>query len=227
MAAKVRQTVIDRLDSLLQYAAELTCRVGSGIGAFGVDQVDHSLRLGQAELAVEKGPLGEFARSCLTGTGGKERLQPGSQHGRRTVALQLHRVLTGIAPGRTADHCHGLVDDTAQAVMEGAEKQSARRKLRQRLTTVRRKDLVRDQRAAFAGEPQDADGAGNLARCDSCDHITHGDSLLSSFNRSTAHQKSPPAPPYGPCQRATPYPPLPADSAGCCRRTGAAAGCRG
>ena len=104
---------------------------------------------------------------------GKQRLQPGGQDGRAAVALQLHRILPGIGVGRTGVDSQGLVDHTALEIPQRAQHQFAIRRLRQRNARLQVKNLPGDLCAAVTGEPQNADGTGNLPRSDGRNGICH------------------------------------------------------
>ena len=60
MRADIDPAVVDRVDPFAHRARDLPGGVGRGVGGLGVDEVDDGLGLGQVQLAVEKGPLGEF-----------------------------------------------------------------------------------------------------------------------------------------------------------------------
>ena len=123
MAAQVHQVIINGGQLLLQHPAHLTGCIGGGVGGIRFDQVDDGLRLGQIQLAVEEGTLGEFASAGRTGTGAVQRFQPGGQHGRGAVAVEFHGVLAGVAVGSPGHDSHALVNDPALLVAEGAQHQ--------------------------------------------------------------------------------------------------------
>ena len=67
--AQVDQRVAQHMDPVREHAGQRTAGAsGCGFGA-GIDQVGHRLGLGQIELVVEEGPLGEFTRPGRSQTG--------------------------------------------------------------------------------------------------------------------------------------------------------------
>lgn len=67
---------------------------GSG-GGGGFDQIGHAFRLGEIELAVEKGASGEFAGFGQTRTEDKAAFEQQAQHHRSAVALEFEHVFAG------------------------------------------------------------------------------------------------------------------------------------
>ena len=126
--------------------------------AAGVQQVAHGLRLGQVQLAVQKGPAGEFSPLGLTGPRSKQGLQPQLQHHGRTVAVDLRRVLPRIAVGGQRDGTQHPVDGHAAAVQQVAIHQRLGRTFQQPLGPQRFEASLRDLRRLGAGQAQDADG---------------------------------------------------------------------
>ena len=108
----VSQTIYD------ESTAHLTGSVGGGVGGVRLNQVDHGLRLRQVQLPIQKGPLGEFAPPGGSGTGQIQRVQPRGQHSGGAVAVEFHRVLTGIAVRAVGNHGAAGVDDAALLVMQ-------------------------------------------------------------------------------------------------------------
>ena len=82
--------------------------------------------------------------------------------GGAAVALQLHRILPAVGVGRTGVDSQGLVDHPALEIPQRAQHQFAIRRLRQRNARLQVKQLPGDLCAAVTGEPQNADGTGNL-----------------------------------------------------------------
>ena len=112
--AQPHQTLAQALHLLREHARQRApgrarCRFGAG-----VDQVGHGLGLGQVELAVEEGALGEFAR---LGQPQAQRL-PGLQAARQqqlqqhraAMGLQLEHVFAGVGMRRRKVQRQALVD---------------------------------------------------------------------------------------------------------------------
>ena len=72
VAAQVCQMVIHRQQHLLQPAAYLSGGVGRSVCGIRFNQIDDGLGLGQVQLPVQKGPLGEFSPLGRSGSGGIE-----------------------------------------------------------------------------------------------------------------------------------------------------------
>jgi hypothetical protein len=100
-------------------------RAGGRLGA-GVDQVGHRLGLGQVELVVEEGALGELAglgqaqagQARLAGVGALQRRlqaarQQQLQHHRAAVGLQFQHVFAGVAVRRGKVQRQPVVDGRA------------------------------------------------------------------------------------------------------------------
>ena len=101
-------------------------RARCGLGA-GVDQVGHGFGLGQVQLVVQEGALGELTRAGqaqvwaagLAGAGVQlsGRLQAAGQqqlqHHRATVGLQFQHILTGVGVRRGEPQRQALVDNLA------------------------------------------------------------------------------------------------------------------
>ena len=136
MAAKVHQVVVNGGQLFLQDPAYLSRSIGGGVGGVRFDQIDDGLRLGQVQLAVEKGPLGEFSPFGGFRPGQIQRLQPGGQYRGGAVTVKFHGILAGVAVGSPGDHGHALVDDPALLVMQSAQHQLPVRNVRQLFLTV-------------------------------------------------------------------------------------------
>ena len=125
MGHDVRQSLIDPLHPPGQGAGELAGGLAGGRGGFSVDEVDDRLGLGQVQLAVEEGPLGELPRPGRPGPSGIQSLQDqGEDHG-GAVALQLRCLLPGVAVGGPADKGQAGVQHLARLVGHGAVEQVA------------------------------------------------------------------------------------------------------
>ena len=115
-----------RIDFLGKHTAQRQagrpgCRFGTG-----VDQVGHGFGLGQVQLVVQKGPLGEFSRrgqtQALGRTGFQATRQQQLQYHRAAVGLQLQHVFAGVAVGRREVQRQPLVDGLAIGVKEGPKR---------------------------------------------------------------------------------------------------------
>jgi hypothetical protein len=115
-------------------------RAQSEIG-LRADQIDHRLGLSEVHFAVEKGALGEFARTCRAGTGAHARLKDLCGNQRSSVATDLDQILSGVTGRRAVDSKHHLIDKSAFVVKNLAKVLHARLKLRRRLFAI--EDLVR------------------------------------------------------------------------------------
>ena len=173
VAAQIAQVVINRVNAPQERTAELTGGVGCGLGGLGVDQVNHGLGLRQVELTVQKGAARKFSGQRLPCARGKQTLQSRRQHRGRTVALQLDRVLAGVAVRRGGADGHGLVDHAALTVAQLAQHQLVRGRGLQRKAAAQLEHPARDLGAAWAGQPQNADRAGRFARGDGGDDVAH------------------------------------------------------
>ena len=123
MAAQVGQIIVDGIQFFLQLAAHLSGSVGGSFGGFSFNQVNDCFRLGQIQLTVQKRALGKFTtlgRSCA---GAVQCFQTGSQHGGGTVAMKLHRILTGIAVRTTGIDGAAGIDDAALLVVQVTQNQ--------------------------------------------------------------------------------------------------------
>ena len=129
VAGDVLQRVVYTLRVPQHRAAELPGGVFCVQRGLGVDEVDNGLCLREIHAAVEKGALREFARQRLPCPGSEQRLQPCAQHGRGAVALQLGRVLAGVAVRPAADGAQAEVERLAVRVAEGAVDELAVRRL--------------------------------------------------------------------------------------------------
>ena len=97
MGAHVHQGVIDPLHPPAQGAGELPARHPGGCLGLRINEIGHRLGLHQVQLSVQEGPAGELSRAGLPGPLGEQGLQRQRQHHRGTVALELGRILAGIA----------------------------------------------------------------------------------------------------------------------------------
>ena len=163
MAAQVGEGIIDGSQLPLQHAPHLTGGIGSGVGGVRFDQIDDGLRLGQIQLPVQKGPLGEFPPLGRSGSCVVQCIQPCRQHGRGAVAVEFHGILPGVAVGCPAAHGHALIDDPSLAVMEGAHHQLPAGHLGKG-RTLGSKNLLGDGNAPVPGHSDNANGA-DLTAC--------------------------------------------------------------
>ena len=161
--------------------AELAGGIDGGLGCGGLDDVDDCFGLGEVEPAVQKGALGELARTGLSGSGGEESLKGGTQHDGGAVALQFCGVLAGVAVRRTADGAQAEVERAPGGVHEAAVDELA--------VTVRRHGFaVGGAEHGFCGGDRpgsrDADyayGGDDLARGDGGYGVCHAEN---SFKKS-------------------------------------------
>ena len=112
-----------RRQLFLQHTAHLASSIGGCVGSLCFDQIDDRFCLGQTQLTVQKGPLGKFTPLGRLGTGQEQRLQSGGQYSGRAVALDLHRVLAGIAVRTTGVDRHALVNDPAVLIVQQTQHQ--------------------------------------------------------------------------------------------------------
>ena len=120
MAAQIGKIIVNRVQLFLKPSAYLTSCVGGSIGAVCFNQIDHRFCLGQIQLAVQKSPLGKFTPGGGSCACQIQRLQSGSQHGRRAVTLNFHSVLTGIAVRASGIDGHALIDNPLLFVQQSA-----------------------------------------------------------------------------------------------------------
>ena len=126
---------------------------GGGGGRAG-DQVGHRFRLGQVELAVDVGPLGELARPGQAGAFGEYCFQNQLQHHRAAVALQFHHIFARKGARARKVECDPPVQGLAPA-LEVPQSRAAPRQFGAG-------DRGADGRGERAGYPHDPDPA--LAR---------------------------------------------------------------
>ena len=117
MAAQVCEHTVHRIQLPGQGASHLPGGIGGSIRRLRLYEVNDGLRLGEIHLPIEKGPLGELPPAGRPGPRLIQRLQPGSQHRRGTVAMKLHRVLPGVAVGAAGEDGHALVQYPALPVL--------------------------------------------------------------------------------------------------------------
>ena len=149
MTANIHKIIVNGCKRLLEFSGNLPGGVGGGVGSVRLNQVDHRFRLGQVQLAVQKGPLGEF-----TPLGGPcacpiQGVQTCRQHGGGAMAVKFHRVLSRIAVGSAGDRCHTLVNGAALYIPQDSEDQLPVGRLRQGLPGLRGKDLTGNGNAVF------------------------------------------------------------------------------
>ena len=146
------------LDLPRERAAERAAgRARGGFGA-GVDQVGHRLGLGQVELAVEKGALGELARlgqaqARSPAPACRQRASSSCSTHRAAMGLQLEHVFAGVGVRRREVQRQALVDGAAVGAQEGQQRGLARRQRRGR--TARATSGCRSR----PGDAHDADRA--------------------------------------------------------------------
>ena len=173
VAGDVLQRVVYTLRVPQHRAAELPGGVFCVQGCLGVDEVDDGLRLREIHAAVEKGALREFARQRLPCPGSEQRLQPCAQHGRGAVALQLGRVLAGVAVRSAADGAQAEVERLAVGVAKSAVDELAVRRFGHGAAVGRAKHAVDDGERPVAGQAQDANRGQDIAGRDGGDRIRH------------------------------------------------------
>ena len=110
VAGDIGQRVVYALRAAQHRAAELTNSVFRFLRGFCVDEVDDSLRLCEIHPVVQKSALGKLPGQRLPRACGKQRLQPGAQHGGGAVALQLGGVLAGVARRAAADRAEAQIE---------------------------------------------------------------------------------------------------------------------
>ena len=173
MAGDVLQRVVYTLRVPQHRAAELPGGVFCVQRGLGVDEVDNGLCLREIHAAVEKGALREFARQRLPCPGSEQRLQPCAQHGRGAVALQLGRVLAGVAVRSAADGAQAEVERLAVGVAKSAVDELAVRRFGHGAAVGRVKHAVDDGERSVAGQAQDANRGQDIAGRDGGDRIRH------------------------------------------------------
>ena len=96
-AGDVDKSLLHRFQAAAEPAVQLGGGVFRGGGGLGINEVDDGLRLRQVHPSVEEGPLGEFPRQGLPGSGGEQGGEQGVEHHRGAVAVELGGVLPGVA----------------------------------------------------------------------------------------------------------------------------------
>ena len=170
-----------------QSAGQLARRLPHGGGGLRVNEVGHRLGLGQVQPAVEEGPAGKLTRSGLAHTLGKESLQPQGEHRRGPVALELRRVLAGIAPRPSGIGGQSLVDGVALPVVQGAVHQPAALIFLQGPPSDRLEHRRRGPDSLRPGQPQNSNcppGHRCGHRCDGICHFTPSSQACSALRTS-------------------------------------------
>ena len=170
---QVGETVIHLADDLGQGAPQLPGGLVYRPGGAGVDQVGHCFHLSQIQPAAEKGPASELPGLSLACPGGEQGVQPQGQGGGRAVALQLRRVLPGVAVGTAGEGGQTLVNGPPLPVVENAIHQLPVRPGRHGDAVEGCEHLVQYLGAPRPGQPQDANGGGNRGGGDGGNHIRH------------------------------------------------------
>mmetsp|Transcript_32493 Transcript_32493/g.76308 ORF Transcript_32493/g.76308 Transcript_32493/m.76308 type:complete len:400 (-) Transcript_32493:129-1328(-) len=118
--AQLDELVAQHADLLAQRAAEGPARAAGGGFSAGVDQVGHGLGLGQVELAVQEGALGELSRlgQPQVDTGLDDPRQQQLHHHGAPVGLQLQHMLAGVGMRGRKVQREALVDGGALGVAE-------------------------------------------------------------------------------------------------------------
>ena len=173
VACDVLQRIVYTLRAPQHRAAELTGGIFRIACGFGVDEVNDGFCLREIHAPVEKGALGKLPGKRLPRTGGEQRLQPRTQHGRRAVTLQLCRVLSGVAVRAAADGAQTEVERLAVGVAERAIDELTVRRLGHGATVGRVKHAVDDGERPVTGQAQDADRGQDVAGRDGGDRIRH------------------------------------------------------
>ena len=138
-----------------------------------MDEVDDGFCLREIHAAVEEGALREFTRQRLPRPGGEQRLQSRAQHGRRAVALQLGRVLAGVAVRGAADGAQAEVERLAVGVAKSAVDELAIRCFGHGAAVRRAKHAVDNGEHPVTGQTQDADRGQDVAGRNGGDRIRH------------------------------------------------------
>ena len=186
MCRGIGQCGAHRVDSAGEHVLRARLRRTGGQCALRADALHHGFRRGEAHFAVEEGAAGEFPGLRHPRTG----RQCGAQHAAgevdAAVARQLHAVLAGVA-ARRAEYRGDAVVERAGIVGQLAVVRAVARRIAQARTADRAEDAVGNRHCAAAADPDDADGAGRLRRCDGGDggglSRLHGTELLwTDFN---------------------------------------------
>ncbi len=173
MCQQVHQTVVDPLHPPGQGPGELSRRRADALRRLGLQQVGHRLGLGEVQPAVQEGPFGKLSGLRQTGPRGAEGLQSQGEHHGRAVALELRRVLPGIAVRRAGDRSQHLIHHPPLPVQKGAVHQSAAGRLSQRAAAPGAKDPVRRRCRSRPRQAEDPDGGGAQGGADRSDQVGH------------------------------------------------------
>src|SRR5882724_2549495 len=107
-------------------------RAQSEIG-LRADQIDHRLGLSEIHFAVEKGALGELARTCRAGTSAQARFKDLCRNQRSSVATDFDQILSSVTARRAVDGKHYAIDQSPFRAKNLAKMLHARLKLRRRV----------------------------------------------------------------------------------------------
>ena len=168
-----------RVDLIAQASLQLTGGGTGGSRGLGADEIHHRLGLGQVELAVEEGPLGELARTGHAGTGLKHRGQHTRGDQRSPMAADLDKILARVAAGVAEDREQHLVDDLAMRINDPAEGDAALLHRGRRLGSA--EDRVGHGQCPGAADPDHGQRPLAGRRGDRGDCLPHGYLAAASF----------------------------------------------
>ena len=143
------QRLQQRVDLARKHAFHrLQRRAGASARARG-DQVGDGFGLRQVELAVEKRPLGEFARPRQPRAQLARAAQQQIEQYRAAMPLQFQHMFAGVRGGRGKIQQQAAIDQLAFGIMKGGEMRMPRR----RRSTEQR---LRHRRRGRSGHPHHA-----------------------------------------------------------------------
>ena len=153
------QGVVKSADPAAEGVFELGCCEPRGAFGTGLDEVEDGLGLGQVDLSIQKGALGEFAGVGLARAGGEEGVEDAPGGLRAAVALDFDRILAGVGMRRAEHEPERVVEDFAGAGRDGRavrERAGGPRGERRRRAAVQ---AVGQRERAGARKADDGDGA--------------------------------------------------------------------
>ena len=184
LAGHIQQALIDGLNTPPESAPQLFHRIVGGLGGLRLNEINHRLRLGQIQTAVQKRPLGELPPARLPRSGGKEGAQPLVQHHRGAVTVEFRAVLAGVAAGAGKADGQHLVNGPAIAVQEGAQDHLPGGLVREGPPVQRAENPVTDGETALPGDTENAHGRESVSGGDSGDGVHRRGLLLCLSNHS-------------------------------------------
>ncbi len=126
MHAQGDQRVLQRIHLAREHAFHRTQRGAcTGLRTRG-DEIGHGFGLGEIELAVEEGALGEFAWARQARPECAYPSQQGIEQDRTAMALQFQHVLAGVGGRGGEVQQQPAIDQFAVAIAEGGEMRVAR-----------------------------------------------------------------------------------------------------